>query len=194
MDTRNKTRDQIIQVGVEILGEKGFNACGIDAVLKTAQVPKGSFYYYFPSKEEFGLAVLDQFSKVGRAYVEGFLLDRTRSPLERLRWFFAAEAQRIESEGCRTGCMLGNLSQEMAGQHERFRERLEQIWSGWQQLVANCLNEAKDHGEIAREADTSKLAEFVVVGLEGAIIRAKLMQSARPVREFADILMDKVLT
>jgi TetR/AcrR family transcriptional regulator, transcriptional repressor for nem operon len=59
MDTRNTTRDDIIRVGLEILGEKGFNSCGIDAVLKTAKIPKGSFYYYFPSKEEFGLAVLD---------------------------------------------------------------------------------------------------------------------------------------
>ena len=71
MDTRNTTRDDIIRVGLEILGEKGFNSCGIDAVLKSAKIPKGSFYYYFPSKEEFGLAVLDlyavQAKEIGRA-------------------------------------------------------------------------------------------------------------------------------
>ena len=75
MDTRNTTRDDIIRVGLEILGEKGFNSCGIDAVLKSAKIPKGSFYYYFPSKEEFGLAVLDLFAVQAKAHAESYLHD-----------------------------------------------------------------------------------------------------------------------
>jgi TetR/AcrR family transcriptional regulator, transcriptional repressor for nem operon len=89
--------------------------------------------------------------------------------------------------------MLGNFSQEMAGQHERFRERLERIWSGWQWLLEACLNEAVAKGELAADSDTSKLADFIIVGLEGAMIRAKLMRSATPVREFIEVLLSRVL-
>lgn len=193
MDTRNTTRDEIIRVGAEILGEKGFNAAGIDAVLKSAGVPKGSFYYYFPSKEEFGLAVLDRFARDARAHVEGFLADTTLRPLARIEKFFRSEGERLECEGCRKGCMLGNLSQEMAGQHDRFRERLDQIWTGWQRIVAGCLAEAVDAGELSPDTNVNLVAEFLIMGLEGAIIRAKVMRSGQPIQDFTDLAMKKVL-
>ncbi len=194
MDARNSTRETIIKAGVEILATHGFNAAGIDAVLKAAGVPKGSFYYYFPSKEEFGLAVLDSFSDMARGYIESYLDDGALSPLRRIDKYLSDEARRIGEEGCKTGCMLGNLSQEMAGQHERFRERLNRLWNGWQLLVANCLREACQTGELRSDTDIDRLAEFIVMGLEGAIIRAKLMQSPQPVEDFRAVLMSKVLT
>ena len=48
------TRERLVRTGVAILTEKGFSAVGIEEILASAGVPKGSFYYYFGSKEEFG--------------------------------------------------------------------------------------------------------------------------------------------
>ncbi len=45
------TREALLRAGMEILTEQGFVATGIDTVLKRVQVPKGSFYHYFDSKE-----------------------------------------------------------------------------------------------------------------------------------------------
>ena len=58
--TRIETRQSLIQVGTDVIGSHGFNPTGLNTVLKTAGVPKGSFYYYFASKEEFGLAIIDE--------------------------------------------------------------------------------------------------------------------------------------
>jgi TetR/AcrR family transcriptional regulator, transcriptional repressor for nem operon len=193
MDTRNTTRDEIIRVGSQIIGERGFNAAGIDAVLKVAGVPKGSFYHYFPSKEEFGLAVLDQFAREAKDFIDGYLQDASLTPLGRLRKYLEDEVSIVAQDGCKRGCMLGNLSQEMAGQHERFRARLDQIWDGWQRVVARCLSEAQARGELDKKHDVQRLAEFIIMGLEGAIIRAKLMKSGKPVEDFKDVLFDNIL-
>ena len=56
------TRDRIIETGAEIIHRKGFNHTGIQEILTAAGVPKGSFYNYFKSKDEFGLEVIDYFS------------------------------------------------------------------------------------------------------------------------------------
>ncbi|HBA00256.1 MAG TPA: TetR family transcriptional regulator, partial [Halomonas sp.] len=56
------TRDKLIDSGAELIAQQGYNATGINAVLKTCGVPKGSFYHYFSSKEDFGLAVIERFA------------------------------------------------------------------------------------------------------------------------------------
>ena len=193
MDTRNSTRDEIIRVGLEILGEKGFNSCGIDAVLKTAKIPKGSFYYYFPSKEEFGLAVLDLYAEHAKAHAESYLQDKTLTPLGRLRRYLNDVAIGIEQDGCTRGCFLGNMTQEMAGQNDRFRVRLNEIWDGWKRIIAECLREAKAAKELKRDSDVDLLAEFIIIGLEGGMLRSKVSKTALPMKDMAEILFERVL-
>ena len=193
MDTRNTTRDDIIRVGLEILGEKGFNSCGIDAVLKSAKIPKGSFYYYFPSKEEFGLAVLDLYAVQAKAHAESYLHDKTLTPMARLRRYLTDVAASIEEEGCTRGCFLGNMTQEMAGQNDRFRVKLNEIWDGWKRIIADCLREAKSAKELKRDADADLLAEFIIVGIEGGILRSKVSKTALPMKDMANILFERVL-
>ena len=193
MDTRNTTRDDIIRVGLEILGEKGFNSCGIDAVLKIAKVPKGSFYYYFPSKEEFGLAVLDAYAEQARAHALSYLQDKTLTPMARLRRYLKEVSADIEKEGCSRGCFLGNMTQEMAGQNDRFRVKLNEIWDSWKRGIADCLREAKAAKELKRDADVDLLAEFIIIGLEGGMLRSKVSKTALPMKDMADILFERVL-
>ena len=193
MDTRNTTRDDIIRVGLEILSEKGFNSCGIDAVLKSAKIPKGSFYYYFPSKEEFGLAVLDLYAVQAKAHAESYLHDRSLTPMARLRRYLTDVAASIEVEGCTRGCFLGNMTQEMAGQNDRFRVKLNEIWDGWKRIIADCLREAKAAKELRRDSDVDLLAEFIIVGMEGGMLRAKVSKTSLPMQDMADILFERVL-
>ena len=193
MDTRNTTRDDIIRVGLEILCDKGFNSCGIDAVLKTAKIPKGSFYYYFPSKEEFGLAVLDLYAVQAKAHTESYLQDKSLTPMTRLRRYLTDIAASIEEEGCTRGCFLGNMTQEMAGQNDRFRVKLNEIWDGWKRIIADCLREAKAAKELKRDADVNLLAEFIIVGIEGGILRSKVSKTALPMKDMANILFERVL-
>ena len=193
MDTRNTTRDDIIRVGLEILSEKGFNSCGIDAVLKVAKVPKGSFYYYFPSKEEFGLAVIDQYAEDAKAFTESFLQDTTYSPLTRLRRYLDSIAAESEEHSCKKGCLIGNLTQEMAGQNDRFRVRLNEIWDGWKRAIADCLREAMAAKEMGHSANPDLLAEFFIIGFEGAMLRAKVSKTSLHMNDLADILFQKVL-
>jgi TetR/AcrR family transcriptional repressor of nem operon len=87
--------------------------------------------------------------------------------------------------GYRRGCLIGNLGQEMGSLPESFRARLKETFEDWQARFSACLKEAQDAGEVARSADTDQLAAFFWIGWEGAVLRAKLEQSARPLEVFA---------
>ncbi|MBV8077655.1 MAG: TetR/AcrR family transcriptional regulator, partial [Planctomycetaceae bacterium] len=101
--SKEKTTATLLDVGKRIFLEKGYNNAGIEAILQAAGIPKGSFYYYFKSKEDFGLRVLDQFAATYNAELERALGDTTLSPLERLRRLFEAKCERLESQQCRNG-------------------------------------------------------------------------------------------
>lgn len=189
----NATRAEIVRIGAEIIGQGGFNATGLDAVLKRAKVPKGSFYYYFSSKDDFGLAVIEQAARETSEVLDGFLGDTKSPPLTRLRRFLEDAADHTETSQCKKGCLIGNLGQELASQSEKFRKRIDEVFRGWQEKVAAVLSEAKARGELGRSADPARLAEFVFMGWEGALLRSKVMKSARPMRDFIAILFDKVL-
>ena len=124
---KEATRLRLLETGERIFLEKGYNHTGIQEVLKDAGVPKGSFYYYFKSKEDFGLSVVEASMAAYQIKLDGFLKDETLTPLARLRNYFESGIRTFEENGFRCGCLVGTLSQEMAGQNETFRVRLSEI-------------------------------------------------------------------
>jgi TetR/AcrR family transcriptional regulator, transcriptional repressor for nem operon len=190
---KKDTRNEIISIGTELIASQGFNATGIDMVLKEAGVPKGSFYHYFRSKEDFGLAVIDRFAARYHERLDSFLRDGSHLPLTRIRNYLLANLEWVERNNCSKGCLVGNLGQELSDRNERFRQRLEEVFQSWQDQLAACFREAQEAGELSRDVDAATVAEFMLSGMEGAILRAKVMKSPQPLRDFIDILYARVL-
>jgi len=187
MDKKD-TRSEIIRIGTDLISRQGFNATGIDTVLKTARVPKGSFYHYFKSKEEFGLAVIDHFAERFEQRLDIFLGDEEETPLNRIHYFLESSLARVTQNQCSKGCLIGNLGQEMADLNERFRARLEEIFSMWRERFADCLRKAQSSGELSAKIDPGVMACFILSGWEGAILRSKVMKSPQPMRDFIEVL------
>jgi len=180
------TRDALVRCGTEILTEQGFLSTGIDAVLSRVGVPKGSFYHYFQSKEDFGHAVLANYAGYFARKLDRCLLDASRPPLARIAAFVEdAKAGMLRFE-FRRGCLVGNLGQEVTQLPEAFRESLEAILLSWQQRLALCLEAAKAEGELAPDTDCERWAAFFWIGWEGAVLRARLVQGNAPLDCFIE--------
>ncbi|WP_032633341.1 TetR/AcrR family transcriptional regulator [Pseudomonas syringae USA007] len=179
-----ETREVLLRRGLEVLTEQSFSATGLDYILKEVGIPKGSFYHYFPSKEAFGRAVLEEYSRYFAQRLDRWLLDEALSPLERLVGFVQSAKDGMARHDYRRGCMVGNLGQEVGLLPEGFRDTLEQILLDWQAKLAACLSAAQACGELSRRADCNELAAFFWIGWEGAVLRARLVKSDRPLNTF----------
>lgn len=186
---RCATRDDLVQAGIGILTEQGFASTGIDAVLREVGVPKGSFYHYFASKEEFGLAVIDAYARYYDDKLARQFGDSRIPPLDRFSGFLAEARRGMRKHDFRRGCLVGNLGQEFGCAHELFAKRLATVLKGWQRVVGACLREAQAAGELAAAAEVNKLAEFFWIGWEGAVMRARLEQSSRPLEIFMEFYL-----
>jgi len=181
----NTTRDTLIQIGTEILTEKGFTYTGIDEILKRVGVPKGSFYHYFKSKEAFGEAIIDNYAQYFSKKLDRILTDSQYPPLQRLQRFIDEAKEGMQRYEFKRGCLIGNLGQEMGAINDNYRERLESVFLIWQHKIASCLYEAQNQGALSETLDCEQLAAFFWIGWEGAILRAKLVRTTQPLDLFS---------
>ena len=189
---KRDTKNTIISVGTELIALIGYNATGIDTILKKAGVPKGSFYHYFPSKEAFGLAVIERFAERYANYLDQFLEDQSISPLTRMRTYCEHVTAKLTETSFSRGCLIGNLGQELSGQNELFRQSLDQIFLTWRDRFADCLRAAHAHGEWSGSVDPVILAGFFLSSWEGALLRAKVMNAPTPLADFIQIFFNHV--
>ena len=191
---RINKRDLLIQTGKQIIVQQGFKAAGLNKILTTAGVPKGSFYYYFSSKDDFGLAIIDSFAEKYKKKIEQILTDDRIPHLQRLRNYFESGIADMKDSECKDGCLMGNLAQELSAQNELFRDRLSQIFIDWQEAFAQCLQGAQTAGELSADRNVNTLAKFILASWQGAILQAKVNQSVEPMETFLNLLFDDILT
>ena len=181
----NPTKRRLLDAGLAMLLEHGYNDLGIQALLDATHTPKGSFYHHFKDKEDFALQVIDQYMQEVHAGLDYCLEDQSRRPLERVRRFFELTQQKYRKEGY-LGCLLGGLGQELSGVSDVFRRKIDKCFSYIARRIAVCLEEAREAGEIRADSDTKRMASLLVDCWEGAALRSRLRGSSAPLGAMLD--------
>src|SRR6185295_13891584 len=153
----HSTKQRLIDAGLRMLLQHGYNSLGIAALLEETGVPKGSFYHHFKDKEDFALQVLDAYMTGVHAGLDACLLDSSLPPLERIRRFFETTMESYRQEGY-LGCLMGGLGQELSGVNEVFRHKIEWCISSIAARMATCLIEARERGDIPADCDVQAAA------------------------------------
>lgn len=186
-------RQQLIDIGTAIFTHKGFSSTGLDEIVQAAAVPKGSFYYYFGSKDAYAQEVIRNYARYFARKLDRTLADASLSPLQRLHAFVAEATAGVQRFDFRRGCLVGNLGQEMAGLDEPFRLLLLQVLDDWRERFRDCIAAAQAAGEIATPLDAGELARFFWSAWEGAVLCAKLERSVQPLDNVRRLFLDQVL-
>jgi TetR/AcrR family transcriptional repressor of nem operon len=167
------TKQVLIEQGLKALLMGGYDGLSIGPVLAAAGVPKGSFYYFFPSKDHFIRTVLKSYAARYARLRDLVLTDRTKSPLRRLRAYFDKLEQELASETPLGGCLYGVLAQTAGIRSKALREQLLQSFQAWEESLIVVLKQAQEAGELNPELDAKAVAAFLIDAYEGALIRMK---------------------
>lgn len=183
--TTHSTKQRLLDAGLGLLLRHGYNDLGVQALLEATRTPRGSFYHHFESKEDFALQVIDEYMQAVHAGLDACLGDTSMPPLKRLRCFFTRIQESYEEEGY-LGCLLGGLGQELSGVSEVFREKIEGCFAEMADRMAGCLEEARQAGAIAEDANAQQLASLLIDCWEGAALRSRLRGRAEPLERMLD--------
>jgi TetR/AcrR family transcriptional regulator, transcriptional repressor for nem operon len=184
----DSTRERLIDVAMELFHSQGYLATGVAQILKQAQVNSGSLYYFFPTKEDLLLAVLERY-KVG---LWPMLLEpiwsRIDDPIEKIFGLLDGYRRMLMATDCSYGCPIGNLALEVGHSHAKARQLLADNFQGWRDAVRGCLDDAGDR--LPADLDRAQLASFVLTVMEGAVMQARTERSLKPFDDAVTQLRD----
>lgn len=172
------TRERLLQVGVELFSRHGYNATGIKEIVDAAGIPKGSFYNYFPGKEQYAVEIISYYRNLLlQQWMDCLAAGPANDALARLRYAF--ETMATQYDGCTVGigCLIGTLAAEMADSSELCRAALESGVTTWCEQMAEQIRFAQSAGSVRNDLPAEQLAELLWSVWEGSLLRMKLQHS-----------------
>lgn len=185
------TKQELLQLGLELLLKHGYADLGVATLLERAGVPKGSFYHHFGSKESFGLQAIDLYMEGVHSALDAAFGDEAREPLDQIRHFFTIVSHGYKGDGY-LGCLLGGLGQELSGVSPAFRKKVETCFTIIARRFEKALERAKVRGQLRGGVEPRELAELLVNCWEGAALRSRLRRSAGPLGQMLDFYFTAV--
>lgn len=185
MSPHADTRTRILATARELFHGRSYADVGIKEICELAEVQKGSFYHFFPSKQDLAMAVIDDMAD---DWAHGFVaeaFDRELPPLERLDYLVDAayywQKAAKDIEGRMPGCLFGNLALEVSTRDDVLRAKLTAVFQKASARFHETLDEAMARGDIP-PLDTDATAQAMLAFLEGIILLAKTRNDPEVVR------------
>ena len=169
-----ETKRQILHAARPILAGKGFAAVGLNEILAAAGIPKGSFYYYFSSKDQFGEALLEAYFVEYLAQLDGILFATSATAAERLMRYWRAWEQTQNAQDAEYMCLAVKLGGEVSDLSVAMREALRK---GTMQIIdhlSRCIEDGIKDGSLPREIDPQQMGTQLYELWVGASLLEKI--------------------
>ena len=182
--------DFLLEKGTELLWSKGYNATSVNDIVKAAGIPKGSFYFYFDSKEDFAVRAIEKYFDFNMGMVFQILHNpEESSPRQRLMNFHEFRAAMLRDElGYTGGCMACNLGNEMAEHSEKIRRAIQAKEEILVTNIAKVIQQGQDAGEIDTAFDAHDMAAFIEDAGKGSMVSMKETNSSYPIENFLTMI------
>jgi TetR/AcrR family transcriptional regulator, transcriptional repressor for nem operon len=189
---KSNKRELILNEALDSLHRRGYQATGLKDLLDRIQIPKGSFYHFFQSKEHLGLEVIKTYGEFSAKQWQKSFDELDGSAEERLTHYFKSLIQYFIKQDYGKGCLLGNFSLEMSDKSVEIRNLVNQSLDIFAKTIAKVL--AKDRGLNAKPNKTENLlADLIVEAWEGALIRMKSSKNKKPLEQFVEFSLPRIL-
>ena len=182
---KGSPRERIISVAMDLFYRQGYRATGINEVIERSGVAKATFYSHFPSKDDLGLAYLEQGKEGWIAYIDSSI-EVARTPRDR----FLAVLRSVEPWLLDTqyrGCGFINMAAEVPDSKHPLRKVGREVYDVMRSRVEVLSEEliASDFKRYGR-FDATTLSREYMIAITGAIALAELYHAIWPVKDAMD--------
>lgn len=183
-------RDNLLNQGVKLLMEQGYHGTGLKEILDAVKIPKGSFYNYFGSKENFGAEVIQHYIEPFIKQLNAYLENSDDDALAALRRYYHELIAEAEKEGFKGGCLLGNLMGEIGDTSELCQKSLQSAVTRYRNTIRSGLIKAQQQGTVRTDLSAEEMADLLLNTWQGALLRMKIEQSSEPLKQCCRNLLD----
>ena len=176
-------RLHILNTSSDLILHKGFTGVGLQEILQSCEIPKGSFYHYFQSKEAFGCELVQH-------YVDNYQVRLNdvwrsdKSPYQKLIEYFNLWIEDPETQcGWADSCLIVKLAAEVADLSEDMRAIMSAGVDKVIKRIAEIIVLGKQDGSIQAETDALTVAQVTYQMWMGAALLSKLQKDKTPLHQ-----------
>ena len=183
-------RENLLKQGVTLLMQQGYHGTGLKEILDAVQIPKGSFYNYFGSKENFAAEAIQHYINPFIDQLNSHLQNPDHDALSAMRCYFYELITELEKAHYKGGCLLGNLMGEIGDTSELCKTSLQTAVHRYRDLLQTGLIKAQQEGTVRTDKSAEEMADLLVNMWQGALLRMKIEQSSTPLKQCCENLLD----
>ncbi len=187
---KTDTREKLLDVAARLFYEQGYAATGVATILREAEVNSGSLYYFFSSKEELLLGVLDRYVELLHPIIMGPAEAAAEDPIERIFALLNLYREGLRMTDCRLGCPIGNLALEVSDGYPEARKKIDLNFRNWSGAVRRWLEAAAPN--LPADVNLDHLSEFVLTVMEGGMMQARARDNIAPFDASVAVLRDYI--
>ena len=188
------TREHLLATGEKLCMHRGFTGMGLSELLKTADVPKGSFYHYFRSKEAFGVAMLERHYARYHQRLASHFADGEGNHRDRVLAYYQETLNQFCQQGIISGCLTVKLSAEVCDLSEDMRTAMDKGAGGVIALLAQALAHGREEKSLAFVGEPLTQAQVLYSLWLGANLQAKMSRSSVPLESALAHVQNIIIT
>lgn len=189
-----KTKEKLLDAAQGLILAKGFKATSVEDICQAARLTKGSFFYYFKSKEDLAEVVLERFCCSGREKMNSCCRAKGKDPLKRILSYIDFLSGMAKDPKMSNGCLIGIFAQEISDTNPKLRSLCEKGIDEWAKVLEKDLEEAKRQYVPRANFDVKSLALYFISIFEGSQILAKARRNRKVMEQNMQHLKQYVKT
>jgi TetR/AcrR family transcriptional repressor of nem operon len=188
-------RDALIQAGIEQISTHGYHGTGIKQILDVVNVPKGSFYNFFASKEAFVAEVIAAYSHDLLLQLNTFINGpgQSLSPRAQLQAIYEFSLNKVAKSEFKQGCLIGAMSSEIASESLECREQLKTATRKWTAFFIDRIREGQAACEFRQDIPAKELASVYWATWEGALIKMNMHNRVQPAKDSMNLMLNMLM-
>ncbi|MFL5814094.1 MAG: TetR/AcrR family transcriptional regulator [Bdellovibrionia bacterium] len=168
------TKAELLQVGLDLIQTRGYNAFSYQDLADRLNIRKASIHYYFPSKEDLGIGLMEHGIERLKAWQQKHN-DPNLSALTRLEAYFDYFAM-LSASGTKI-CPCGALMSDWGALPPKLQGAVSKLLTTHREWVKATLESGRKSGEIAKNGTAEEQAMFVFASLQGALQASRAQSS-----------------
>jgi len=190
---RPSRRGALLDAGVDVLHRRGYAAASVESITEAVGVPKGAFFKHFGSKEAFASEALRRYFERWQQQIAPVFNDPKVRAVQKMRAMLAAATSGAEKSSYSFGCLIGNLSAELSGEHDSVRQTLVEIFRDWAASFEGVIKAGQQAGELRLALSPARAARLIVNGLQGAQLRCKVDRTSVALLDLEETIFSVLL-
>ena len=171
MGRQSKARQKILRTASNLFWHNGYESTGVAEILEETGLGSGSLYWFFDSKEDLLLAVLENYRKKLAEVIEKPAFEQSDDPLERLFAILDFYRRHLVENNFEFGCPIGNIVLELGDRYPAVRHKTEVLFEDWRAMISRCLEPIADG--FPGDMTPDSLAIFVLTIMEGSVMQVR---------------------